>query len=52
LLPWTILSMVVILVSLLAMSIGIILHTVDRRFQELESHTRSMLQKHAGPEER
>jgi glycosyltransferase involved in cell wall biosynthesis len=49
--PWTILSIVAILVSLLAMSIGIILHTIDRRFQEFESHTRSMAQKDSNPEE-
>ena len=51
LLPWTILSIVVILVSLLAMSIGIILHTIDRRFQEFDSQIRSMAQKYSNPEE-
>ena len=52
LLPWTILSVVVILVSLLAMSIGMILHTIDRRFQEFESRTRSMAQRYSDSEEK
>lgn len=51
LLLWIILSVVMILVSLLAMSIGIILHTIDRRFQEFESHLRPMAQKVSDPEE-
>jgi glycosyltransferase involved in cell wall biosynthesis len=50
LLPWTILSIVVILVSLMAMSTGIILHTIDRRFQEFESQIRSTAQKYPNPE--
>ncbi len=44
LLPSTILSVVLLLASLLAIPIGIILHTIDRRFQELELNMKSMSQ--------
>jgi glycosyltransferase involved in cell wall biosynthesis len=50
--PGTVLSIVAILASLLAMSIGMILHTIDRRFQEFETHIRSMAQKQSNSKER
>jgi glycosyltransferase involved in cell wall biosynthesis len=47
---WMILSILVSLAGFLAVSIGMVLHTIDRRFQEFESQIRSIARTHPNSE--